>query len=493
MKKFLPEQVENYNLIGKNTISSIKISDQNDLNFSIICTSNIYFFRGDKSLITSKIISRKNIFLSGNFRPNCGKIFGLCGRDNRIDLINMEKKKILRSWNAHKNSINDVCFSDNKTNLLSGSVDETLKLWDLSLQKCISSFCNQKKVVSSVAFFPGHKTIGVTSSPDGKIRFFDLRLKNAVMSIFDHECPVEKFKFAHNGNYLISAGGNNLKIWNSRANKEIYVIKEKKSISSFDLLEENCFIYTTLYGEMKKVDIFKRRLYAIYCFRTAPLFVASKSGILIVAFSKGKICLKRFCINNLFSNKKNNGRFQFEKKKTKNNHTDACSSLYYFMAKKTEKYMKRKQDVQIFNELRKSEKKKKSTHHASVNQSVRVLTSSRMFATLGQIGITVNNPSLMYIYASILSRKKILEKVIFHSKNNFLQFLSNLLISNFQLFPITDFIFVFKDLLKIIVNLFGRSMKFSNTKIFFIFFEKNKSMLKKQNSLDSYVDLIEFI
>ena len=75
---------------------------------------------------------------------------------------------------GHTNGINSVAFSPNGHHALSGSVDETVRLWDVA---------------------------------DGRLR----------RSLPGHIKPVEHVRFSPDGSLLVSAGADGIRLWDVRS------------------------------------------------------------------------------------------------------------------------------------------------------------------------------------------------------------------------------------------------------------------------------------
>lgn len=84
-------------------------------------------------------------------------------------------------YEGHADSVYSVAFSPDGKSLASGSLDKTLKLWDLSgsraRSRCRSTFNGHKDFVLSVAFSPDGNWL-ISGSKDRSVQFWDPR--NAV-------------------------------------------------------------------------------------------------------------------------------------------------------------------------------------------------------------------------------------------------------------------------------------------------------------------------
>lgn len=79
--------------------------------------------------------------------------FALSGSsDQTIKLWDVHTGKELRTFIGHSNSVTSVTFSPDANYVLSGSWDKTIKLWDVHTGKELKTFTGHLKAVTSVVF-----------------------------------------------------------------------------------------------------------------------------------------------------------------------------------------------------------------------------------------------------------------------------------------------------------------------------------------------------
>ena len=92
------------------------------------------------------------------FSPN-GKQVVSGSFDKSVKLWNVETGTELSTMSGHSHNVSCLAFKPDDPNILvSGSWDKTLKIWDLSTAACLSTV-NVDSEVKSVAFSPCGKTI----------------------------------------------------------------------------------------------------------------------------------------------------------------------------------------------------------------------------------------------------------------------------------------------------------------------------------------------
>ena len=77
---------------------------------------------------------------------------------------------LLRTFEGHSDAVTSVAFSPDGARLLSGSSDNTLKLWDAASGQLIRSWAAQRLSVTAVAFSPdGRYLLSAGSDPSGRM------------------------------------------------------------------------------------------------------------------------------------------------------------------------------------------------------------------------------------------------------------------------------------------------------------------------------------
>ncbi|HRG76886.1 MAG TPA: caspase family protein, partial [Leptospiraceae bacterium] len=143
------------------------------------------------------------------FSPD-GKQILSGSQDTTIKLWELSGK-LLHTFEEHSFAVNSVAFSPDGKQFLSGSKDKTIKLWDLS-GKSLHTFEGHSSYVASVAFNPNGKQI-LSGSSDNTIKLWDISGK-LLHTFKGHTSSVNSVAFSPDGKFIVSGSSDTtIKIW----------------------------------------------------------------------------------------------------------------------------------------------------------------------------------------------------------------------------------------------------------------------------------------
>ena len=116
-------------------------------------------------------------------------------------------------FQGHSADVLSVVFSPQGPCIVSGSVDGTLRLWDLKGNTIGEPFQGHSRSVISVAFSPDGTRI-VSSSRDKTLRLWDLEGNTIGEPFQGHSDAVWSVAFSPDGSHIISGSANGiLRLW----------------------------------------------------------------------------------------------------------------------------------------------------------------------------------------------------------------------------------------------------------------------------------------
>ncbi|CAG8446282.1 13569_t:CDS:10 [Acaulospora morrowiae] len=135
--------------------------------------------------------------------------------DNTLRLWDTETSKEIGILKGHDSRIWDVSSNKNGTIISSASGDGTVKLWDIKANQnsCLSSLSGHSGDVYTVKFHPGDNNV-VTGGYDKIIRLYDISTGQLVKMFTGHQLSVSKTIFNPLGNLIISGSKDHtIKFW----------------------------------------------------------------------------------------------------------------------------------------------------------------------------------------------------------------------------------------------------------------------------------------
>jgi tricorn protease-like protein len=124
-------------------------------------------------------------------------------------------QKLYKTYQGHQNKISDICFSPTSKSFATGSMDKTIKIWNLTSTEAVKTLSGHNGVVLSVNYSPDGKSI-VSSAWDGSIKIWDVATGTLVKSIDNaHSFKSEYATYNKEGNTIVSAGIDSVKLWNA--------------------------------------------------------------------------------------------------------------------------------------------------------------------------------------------------------------------------------------------------------------------------------------
>jgi WD40 repeat protein len=163
-----------------------------------------------------------------SFSPD-GKILASGGHDSTIKLWDVSTGKEITTLKGHKYPVYSVSFSPDGKTLASGSVAHTIKLWDVATRKEITTLKGHTDTdsdnVLSVSFSPDGKTLAYSGIAN-TIKLWDIATGKEITTLKGHSDQVDSVSFSPDGKTLAYSGiANTIKLWDITTSKEITTLK----------------------------------------------------------------------------------------------------------------------------------------------------------------------------------------------------------------------------------------------------------------------------
>ena len=139
---------------------------------------------------------------SVSFSPD-GQTLASGSVDETIRLWDVGTGRVIRTLTGHTDAVWSLSFSPDGQTLASGSVDETIRLWDVGTGRVIRTLTGHTARVVSVSFSPDGQTLA-SGSEDGTTRLWDVGTGCVIRTLTGHTAVGGNVSFSPDGLTLAS-------------------------------------------------------------------------------------------------------------------------------------------------------------------------------------------------------------------------------------------------------------------------------------------------
>ena len=180
-------------------------------NFAVTCSVRVQIYNPLTRLVLKNISTFQKQAYGATFRKD-GQLLVAGDEDANVRLFDTHTKTILRVFKGHSAPVHRTFFTNDMRNICSFSDDKSSILWDIATEKSINSFREHTDYVRAGAINPVSENVILSGSYDNTIKMYDIRSSKCVMSL-THGSPLESLVFLPTGGIFVSAGGTDMKVW----------------------------------------------------------------------------------------------------------------------------------------------------------------------------------------------------------------------------------------------------------------------------------------
>jgi WD40 repeat protein len=198
--------------------------------------------------------------------------------DNTARLWDVATGRELRQFSGHAGPVNSVAFSPDGRTVLTGSDDKTARLWDITTGTELRQFTGHLLALTSVAFSPDGRTV-LTGSNDHTACLWDLTTGRKLHQFSGHIYQVTSVAFSPDGlTVLTGSGDKTARLWNAATGRELKQLVNTSYVLSVAFSRDGRTVLTGNYDATA-------RLWDVATGGELRKFVGAKGGIVSVAFS----------------------------------------------------------------------------------------------------------------------------------------------------------------------------------------------------------------
>ena len=142
-------------------------------------------------------------------------------RDNTIKIWQLNTGRELRTLTGHSGYVISLAITPDGQTLVSGSGDKTIKIWQLSTGQELRTLTGHSSYVASVAISPDGQTL--VSGSDKTIKIWQLSTGQLLRTLTRHSDSVDALAISPDGQTLVSGAlyDKTIKIWELSAGREL--------------------------------------------------------------------------------------------------------------------------------------------------------------------------------------------------------------------------------------------------------------------------------
>ncbi|EED20635.1 platelet-activating factor acetylhydrolase isoform 1B alpha subunit, putative [Talaromyces stipitatus ATCC 10500] len=126
---------------------------------------------------------------------------------------------------GHSEWVQSVAFSPDGQTVVSGSYDRTIKLWDAKTGSELQTLRGHSDWVQPVAFSPDGQTV-VSGSYDNTIKLWDAKTSSELQNLRGHSGPVHSVAFSPDGQTVVSGSNDKtIKLWDAKTSSELQTLR----------------------------------------------------------------------------------------------------------------------------------------------------------------------------------------------------------------------------------------------------------------------------
>lgn len=130
--------------------------------------------------------------------------------------------KCLRTLKGHSASVRSVVISPDGKTIVSGSQDESFKLWDLQTGQQLSTIRRHSSYIHAVTISADGQKLIIGNKDKTTIEVWDLQTGQEIRTLTGHSDWVNSVAISADGHTLISGSRDNtIKVWNLRTGQEL--------------------------------------------------------------------------------------------------------------------------------------------------------------------------------------------------------------------------------------------------------------------------------
>ncbi|KAH8810431.1 hypothetical protein DL96DRAFT_540356 [Flagelloscypha sp. PMI_526] len=144
--------------------------------------------------------------------------------DGTVRIWNTESGQQLSQSDGHEDSVNSVAFSPDGKQVVSASSDGTIRIWSAESGEQLFELARHNNPLTSAAFSPNGQHV-VWGCSCGCVRIWNAESGKELLMVERHYLPVRSVSFSHDSRHIASGSDDmTVRIWNIESGKQLHML-----------------------------------------------------------------------------------------------------------------------------------------------------------------------------------------------------------------------------------------------------------------------------
>ncbi len=126
--------------------------------------------------------------------------------------LSLAHDPLIRTLQGHNGYVTCLAVLPKHNQILSGSTDKTLKLWDLQTGECLRTFVGHEGTVEKILLVP-NSSLAISCSADLTIKLWELSKEDCLKTFVGHKAEILDLKINKHKQIISASIDRNIKVW----------------------------------------------------------------------------------------------------------------------------------------------------------------------------------------------------------------------------------------------------------------------------------------